>query len=78
MKDKAKKYLKDNFPHTNEELLHRHPLWHDCVIDAMAEFARNHAIGFLNYCSCVEDFTDPNGLDKENIKIHDTYVDQLS
>ena len=35
---------------------------------------RRHAIDFLNYMSCIEDFKDPNGLDKENAKIYDNWL----
>ncbi len=38
------------------------------------ESKRRHAIDFLNYMSCIEDFKDPNGLDKENVKIYDNWL----
>ena len=45
--------------------------------DALLEsYSRTHAIDFLNYCSCIEDFDDPNGLDKENIRIYNEWINQ--
>jgi hypothetical protein len=68
-----------------EEFLNRkyHPFEPNPVIDKdeviilLDEYAqqreRETAINFLNYLSCIEDFTDPRGLDKENTRIYDEW-----
>ncbi len=47
---------------------------HEYADEVSRDSKRRHAIDFLNYMSCIEDFKDPNGLDKENAKIYDNWL----